>query len=74
MGSYVFGGDSSNVLETSYLVVAGFGDGISRTARDTLPADPIREKKTVGMMIFIGSGRGGDPDTNNNRTCAHGLS
>ena len=55
------------------LVMTAFVEGVHRAARDTLPADSLREPEAIGMMIGIGPLGRGDFDVRDHRSGADGF-
>ena len=61
------------MIETLDLVMACFRNRPHGTAGDALSAKSLSEKKTVCMMVIIGSGAWRDPDESYYRACSHSF-
>jgi hypothetical protein len=61
------------VLPAFFLVVAGLGNGVDRTAVDAFAAGPFSVVKAVSMVVCIGSGCWGDGNFRNDRSGPHGF-
>ena len=73
VGFHIPTSNREEVLITSVLILTGFRDRPNGASGYTLPADPVRKKEAVFMMIRIRSRGGYNRNLGNNGACPHCL-